>query len=50
MKLGKCPKCDAMLDEDDVDQIKFKGVIGGHHAYRCKICDYIIGFSSMFKG
>ena len=48
-KLGKCPKCDAELTEDDSVQIKFKGIIGGHHAYRCKKCDYIIGFSSMWK-
>jgi len=49
MKLGKCPKCDAELTEDDIDQIKFKGIIGGHHAYRCKKCDYIIGLSSMWR-
>jgi len=36
MKLGKCPKCDAELTEDDIDQIRFKGIIGGHHVYRCK--------------
>ncbi len=49
MKLGKCPKCDAELTERDVDEIKFKGTIGWHHAYRCMRCDYIIGFSSMFR-
>ncbi|MES0326430.1 MAG: hypothetical protein ABUK18_11215 [Candidatus Bathyarchaeia archaeon] len=39
----------AELTEDDIDQIKFKGIIGGHHAYRCKKCDYIIRFSSMWR-
>ena len=49
MKLGKCPKCDAELNKEDIDVVPFKGVIGEHNAYRCKLCDYIIGFSSMFK-
>jgi hypothetical protein len=49
MQIGKCPKCDAVLSNKDIDVVNFKGVVGEHNAYRCKNCNYIIGFSSMFK-
>ena len=48
--LGKCPKCDMELTEQDVDDVHFKGVLGSHFAYQCRKCGYIIGFSSMFRG
>ena len=47
--LGKCPKCDDVLHEDDVEEIRFKGIVGSHFAYRCKKCGYIIGFSSLWR-
>jgi hypothetical protein len=46
MKLGKCPICKAELDEDNIDEVHFKGTVVRHTAYRCIHCDTIIGFSS----
>ena len=48
--LGKCPKCDAMLHGDDIEEIRFQGIVINHFAYRCKKCGYVIGFSSFFRG
>jgi hypothetical protein len=44
-----CPSCGEMLQERDVEDIQFKGVIGSHFAYRCDKCDSIIGFSSYWR-
>lgn len=47
--LGKCPKCDAELTDDDVKDVQFRGVLRSHFAYKCNKCGYIIGFSSFFR-
>lgn len=48
--LGKCPKCDAVLEEYDVEEIRFRGLVISHFAYRCRKCGYIIGFGTTFRG
>ena len=48
--LGKCPKCDAELNDDDVQEVRFQGLVISHFAYRCKKCNYIIGFGITFRG
>ncbi len=48
--LGKCPKCDAVLEEYDVEEIRFRGLVISHFAYRCRKCEYIIGFGTTFRG
>ncbi len=48
--LGKCPKCDVELKENDIEEVKFRGLLLSHFAYRCSKCGYLIGFSSMFRG
>ena len=48
--IGLCPKCDAELSTDDIDEKKFKGFIVAHRAYICKKCKTIIGFGNTFKG
>ena len=49
-RLGKCPKCDAMLYDGDVEEIRFQGIVVSDFAFRCKKCDYIIGFGTIFRG
>jgi RNase P subunit RPR2 len=46
MTIGKCPHCENLLDDDDIAEIKFRGALHTHHAYVCRRCDTIIGFSS----
>ena len=48
--LGKCPKCDAELMEGDIEEIRFRGLVISHFAYRCNKCGYIIGFGTTFRG
>ena len=51
MELGKCPKCDAVLTKEEVEVIRLhRTTMGSHFVYKCKLCDYIIGFSSMYRG
>lgn len=40
----KCPKCDKELQDDDIEDVHFRGGVVGHYVYICKKCDYIIGF------
>jgi len=42
----KFPKCDEKLDENDIEDIHFRGMFEGHYAYVCKKHGHIIGFSS----
>ena len=46
VRLGQCPECKNSLEDTDIDEIQFKGTVVRHVAYRCKLCDTIIGFSS----
>ena len=46
VRLGQCPECKNSLEDTDIDEIQFKGTVVRHIAYRCKLCDTIIGFSS----
>ena len=46
VKLGKCPACGKPLEDTDVEEIHFRGAINRHFAYRCRLCDTVIGFSS----
>jgi len=48
-RLGICPPCEQMLVDNDVDVVQFKGIIGRHFSHRCRKCDKIIGFSSLFN-
>jgi uncharacterized protein with PIN domain len=46
VKLGKCPECKIELDDEDIEDINFRGTVVRHTVYRCKHCKTIIGFSS----
>jgi DNA-directed RNA polymerase subunit RPC12/RpoP len=45
--IGKCSHCENTLKDTDIIENKFKGSIYIHHAYVCKHCGKIIGFSSL---
>ena len=44
--IGRCPICDAPLTKHDIKEKQFKGILHTHHAYVCKVCNRIIGFSA----
>jgi hypothetical protein len=46
VKIGMCPKCDALLTDGDIQDIEFRGIHHRHTAYVCGKCGYIIGFSA----
>jgi DNA-directed RNA polymerase subunit M/transcription elongation factor TFIIS len=47
-ELGKCPKCGVLLNEEDIEDKDFRGLVHTHIVYVCKKCGYIIGFSGVF--
>jgi len=46
VNLGKCLECEAELEDEDIEDIHFRGTVVRHIAYRCRHCDTLIGFSS----
>ncbi len=42
----KCPKCGEKSDENNIENIHFRGTFESHYAYVCKKSGHIIGFSS----
>ena len=51
-EIGKCPKCDAMLTDNDIEcEMLFLKLKGSRHEVRvhyhiCQKCNYIIGVSN----
>ncbi|MFX1449887.1 MAG: hypothetical protein ACFFCM_03525 [Promethearchaeota archaeon] len=45
--IGKCPKCNKVLKDEDIEDIHFRGWDRRHNAYVCLNCKYIIGFSAL---
>ncbi len=50
LKIGMCPKCDALLRDGDIQDITFRGIHHRHTAYVCRKCGCIIGFSATRHG
>lgn len=46
MEIGKCPKSDEVLEQDEIIEKRIRVRYNSHFAYVCKRCGYIMGFSS----